>query len=170
MDLPTLTSPLMSEGWRDAVSIASLVATVAGLWYAIVQIRRAKSAANAAKEAADKALAESRRNYHRYAVANAHRFIKEAKIHVENKTWILAAFRLNDLADQVAQLASEDPEWRQLADNLRKWEAACQDQDRGLKKTFAVLKWGEFTRRLQAKIDVWSGPFPATTEEASDDS
>jgi hypothetical protein len=143
----------MSEGWRDAVSITSLVATIVGLWYAIVQIRRTKSAANAAREAADKALAESRRSYHRYTLANAQRFIKEAKIHVENKTWALAAFRLNDLADQAAQLVGEDPEWRLFANELREWEATCQGQARGLKKTFTVLKWSEFTRRLQSLSD-----------------
>jgi hypothetical protein len=176
MKLLAFTDPLMAESWRDGVSIVSfavgivsLVVTVVGLLYAIAQIRKTKSAANAAKEAADEALAESRRSYHRYAAGNAHRLINEAKIHVENKAWVLAAFRLNDLANQVAQLASEDPAWRQLADLLRGWETACHGQARGLKKTFAVVKWGEFIRRLQAKIDDWSGPFPAITQEASDD-
>src|SRR4051812_24558135 len=100
------TDAWMSEGWRDAISIVSLIATVVGLLYAIAQIRKTKSAANAAKEAADKALAESRRSYHRFAARNARRLVSEAKIHVDNKAWALAAFRLNDLADQVAQLAS----------------------------------------------------------------
>lgn len=176
MKVIAFIAPLMSEGWRDILSIVSftvgivsLGVTVVGLLYAIAQIRKTKSAVDAAKEAADEAVAESKRSYHRYAAGNAQRLIKEAKIHVDNKAWALAAFRLNDLADQVAQLASEDAAWRQLADTLRKWETACQGQARGVKKGFAVLKWSEFIRRLQAKIDEWSGPFPTSTQEASDD-
>jgi hypothetical protein len=81
----------MSKGWKDVLNIASIVvgavsllATVVGLLYAIAQIRKTKSAAAAALE-------ESRQSYHRFAAGNAHRFIKEARIHVENKQWTLAA-------------------------------------------------------------------------------
>jgi hypothetical protein len=169
-------APLLSDGWRDVISIASLIlsvlglaATVVGLWYAIDQIRKTKSAADAAKEAADEALTESRESYNRYTAANAHRLLKEVKIHVQGEVWILAAVRLADLADQVAQLANEDPEWKPFADELREWEAACQRRARGVKKRFAVDKWGEFTRRLQAQMDSWSGPFPPATQETTDD-
>jgi hypothetical protein len=161
--------PWLSEAVRDALSIVGFIVTVLGLIYAIRQIRLTKSAADAAKEAADKALLESQKSYQRYTAGNAHRFVNEAKIHVEYKAWSLAAFRLNDLADHVAQLAGEDSEWRDLADELRQWEATCQGQARGQKKGFAVAKWAEFTRRLQAKMADWFGPFPAVSQEVRDD-
>jgi hypothetical protein len=167
MHLLAVSDPLLSETWRDVVSLVSLVlsvlglaATVLGLWYAIDQIRKTKSAAVAAKEAADQALAESRESYNRYAAANAHRLIREAKIHVQSGVagltqsqstgdalthdqrvaWVLAAARLSDLADQVAQLANDDPDWRNFADELREWEGTCQRFDRGEIKRFDKKK------------------------------
>jgi hypothetical protein len=92
---------VLTEFWRDLLSLVSLgltvvgfILTALGLWYAILQIRKTKSAVEAAEEAANRALAESERNFQRYAAANAHRFINEAKMHVDGKAWEKAAMRL----------------------------------------------------------------------------
>lgn len=170
-------SPLLTDFWRDLTAIASAAITIVGfivtvvsLVYAIRQIRQTKSAAEAAREAATSALAESRRGFQRYAAANAHRFVNEAKIHVENKSWAMAALRLSDLADQAAQLASIEAAWIQLAEELREWEATSRRVAAGELKRFAANKWFEFALRLQAKIDSYYGPFPAAGREVDGDS
>jgi hypothetical protein len=161
--------PLLTDFWRDLLSLVGFGLTAAGLVYAILQIRKTKSAAEAAEEAAKRVLTESERNFQRYAAANAHRFVNEAKMHVNSQEWEKAATRLNDLADQAAQLAYTDEDWRQLADDLRTWAATCMKHARG-KAKFPMNNWVAFSVRLQRKIDHYHGPFAATSEEVSDDS
>jgi hypothetical protein len=69
---------MFTDTWRDIFSIAGLLITTAGLAYTIYQVRLVKSVAKAAQEAAEKAFAETRRDFHRYVAANAHRFVNEA--------------------------------------------------------------------------------------------
>jgi hypothetical protein len=75
------------------IAIVGFGLTAAGLVYAILQIRKTKTAAEAAEEAAKRALTESRRNLQRYAAGNAHRFVNEAKTHVDRQEWEKAAIR-----------------------------------------------------------------------------
>jgi len=150
---------ILTDLWRDVVSILGFIVTTAGLVYAILQIRKTKSAAEAAEAAARSALAESQRNFQRYAAGNAHRFINEAKLHVDRQEWEKAATRLNDLADQAAQLGDVDEDWRQLADELRTWASICTRHAAGSKAKFVRNKWTTFSVRLQAKIDRYHGPF-----------
>jgi hypothetical protein len=137
--------------------------------YTIRQIRETKSAAAAARDAANETLAESRRSYQRYAASVAYRLVSEAKIHVDNKAWGQAALRLGDLADQALQLASADPGWGELADELRKWEADFRRISLGYKKGIAATKWNEFLVRLHREIARYHGPFPAAGQEMSND-
>jgi hypothetical protein len=161
---------LLTDFWRDVISLVGFGLTAAGLVYAILQIRKTKSAAEAAEEAAKKAVIESQRNFQRYAAGNAHRYVHEAKGHVERQEWEKAATRLNDLADQVGQLAHMDDEWRQMADALRMWAEDCTRHARGAKSRFAKNKWAAFYLSLQAKIDLYYGPFAPTREEVPDES
>jgi hypothetical protein len=161
---------LLTDFWRDVVSLVGFLMTAAGLVYAILQIRKTKSAAEAAGEAARRALLESRLSFQRYAAGNAHRFANEAKMHVDRQEWDKAATRLNDLADQVAQLAHLNEEWRQLTDNLRNWAATCTRHAAGVKTRFAKNKWVEFAVVLQGKLDHYYGPFAPPSEGVVDDS
>jgi hypothetical protein len=153
--------PLLNDFWRDVVSLVGFAFTTAGLVYAILQIRKTKSAAEAAEAAAKRAILESRRNFQRYAAGNAHRFINEAKRHVDRLEWEQAATRLGDLADQVAQLVQSDEEWRPLIDELRTWAATCNRFAAGGRGKFRSTSWVRFFVRLQAKIDNFYDPFPA---------
>jgi hypothetical protein len=128
-----------------------------------------KSAAQAAEEAAKKTLAESQLNYRRYAAATAHRFFSEAKIHLDNEAWETAAGRINDVADQVAQLVSFDAEWQQFAEQLRKWARVCRRHATSERPRFDTPKWTTFTILLQRKIDSWHGPFQGLDRETDDD-
>ncbi len=160
---------MLTDVWRDLIALASAVLTVAGLVYAILQIRKTQSAAMAAKAAAEQARAESHRSFLAYAAANAHRFINETKLHVDHERWEMAAVRMNDLADQAARLVATDPEWTAFADELRKWAHTCTRHAAGELKKFAKPKWITFSVRLQARIDGHFGPFPEDRQEAGDD-
>ncbi len=103
------------------------------------------------------------------------------RVAVDKADWLCPAFpgqemAHNDipgasglLADQAAQLASMDPGWRQLADELRDWEATLRRFAIGDLTKFAVIKWNEFLLRVQSRIDSFHGLFPAIAEEAGDD-
>jgi hypothetical protein len=142
-----------------AVSVLGTLATLLGLYYAILQIRKTASAAQAASEAAKNTLEESQRNFHNYAIANANRFVNEAKIHIENGHWERAAVRLNDLADQGAQLVSNDEGWADTVAELRDWGNICLRLKKEEIKRFPTAKWLLFLQDLQAKIDSRYGPF-----------
>jgi hypothetical protein len=157
--LVVLSEPLLSEGVRDILALVGFVATIAGLAYAIIQIRKTKSAAEAARQAADVAADESRKAYRRHVGSHSHRFINEAKIHVENQAWNLAAARLSDLADQAAQLSHATPEWKAVGAEIREWESRCLRLASGAKKRFLPEKWTEFLVLVQARVDDVYGPF-----------
>jgi hypothetical protein len=150
---------LLSEFWRDIVSISSAVITTVGFIITIVQIRKTRSSAEAARKAASEAVSESRKSFERYALSNAFRYLAETKLHVGNRHWSPASLRLNDLAEQTGQLAALDPgEWKELTIELRRWsDTIARLPDANPK--FAHLKWAEFVRRLQEKIDERHGPF-----------
>jgi len=156
--LPVPIGPLLSEFWRDVLAVASAIITVLSLLYAILQIRKTKSAAIAAKEAVEKVHEESQRNFQRYALTNALRFMTEAKVHAESRAWDKAALRLGDLADQAAQLAYFDEEWKQLAVELRRWEDTMKRVG-SQKANLAPMKWSAFLLRVQLKVDESHGPF-----------
>ena len=160
---------LFTDLWRDVISIAGFSLTALGLIYAIVQIRKTKSAAHAAEEAANQSLAETHASFQRYAAATAHRFINEAQIHIDNQQWEKAAVRFNDVADQAAQLAALDSEWERLAEELRSWAATCGRHAMGELTRFAKNKWVRFIVRLQAKIDSCHGPFRDMPRERPND-
>jgi hypothetical protein len=165
MNSAALYRAWLPERWRDVVSIASLAVTAIGFAVALWQIRRATSAAIAAEKAADRALRESQKSFHRYTAANAHRYVSEVKIHIRNTAWPLSAARLADLADHAAQLDNEDASWKQIAGQLRKCEGACDGQSDPASQTpFATDKWEKFILKLQARIDAYSGPFPPVEE------
>jgi hypothetical protein len=80
-------------------------------------------------------------------------------MHVEKKEWAKASLRMNDVADQVAQLTSLDPAWGQFVNAVRQWSTtysrlASEELKRPLKG-----KWREFIVELQARIDACHGPF-----------
>ncbi len=150
----------------DAWDVAGLVLTVVGfvltllsLWYAIVQVRKTASAAEAARSAAEATLIESRRTFQRYELAQVLRYMNEARLHVEARDWPRAAIRLSDLGDRAAQLANLSPEWPQLAHELRRWADDFSRFVPGATPKYPTRKWKELLQRLQVILDVSHGPF-----------
>ncbi len=128
------------------------------LVYAIKQIWKTQSAADAALEAANRAVAESRGSFDRYVLSNTLRYFAEAKVYVESGLWSKASLRVSDLADQVAQLANSDSSWNELLKELRNWSEVF-GPSAGAIPQFSKRKWASLARRFQVKIDEQHGPF-----------
>jgi hypothetical protein len=124
-----LHRPLLSETWRDLVSLGSTAITLIGFALTIWQLRKTRGAAIAARDASTRAIEESRGHFRRYALANAVRCLAESKVYFEAESWRLVGLRLNDFADQVAQLASSDASWQPLLHELRVWEQLMKMPD-----------------------------------------
>lgn len=164
---PSQAPGFLSDHQRDAISLfgaLGTIATLVGLYIAYIQLKRVRNAAERAQQAANEAAENSRRQFSRYTISNAHRFMHEATIYVDASAWKLAAIRLDDLADQAAQVAQAlgqtDPEWEESVNDLRSWSAAFRRIDSG--KKFAPSqrnKWDEFAPTMQKRIDAYHGPF-----------
>ncbi len=153
------SQPLFTEFWSDLLSVASVLIGLIGFCYTILQLWKTKIAADAARDAADKAVTESQKLFQRYALENAFRFLAETKIHVDHSSWDKASMRLSDVAEQVAQLAQIDPDWEQLTSELREWEATLRRMAGTSRSRFATTKWRDFMARLHRKVDETRGPF-----------
>lgn len=160
----SLTLPLTDRA-RDIISLVSIaitivgfILTVASLWYAIQQIRKTKTAAEAASEAANRAVRDSETLILRFAIANAVRFLAEVRLHLEAKAWSFASLRAADLADQIAQLARNDGACRDLVQTLRVWESTFRKLHRG-DGEFNEPKWLRYMIKIQTKLDQLHTPF-----------
>ena len=143
--------PFLNDFWRDIWTVFGVVGTVAtlfGLWVAIVQIRRTATAAEAARAAAERAEVEHRRALTRFVVATSHGLIREITHYVERQSWELASVKINDLADQIAifrrTTEASPPELLRLVAEFRGWSVE-----------FARLRAGEiqWSRRFRSS---WS--------------
>lgn len=160
---------MLSDFWRDFIALFGLALTMIALVYAIIQIRMTKSAAKAAEDAAKKTLNENQLSFLRFMASNANRYFNETKTHIDNQEWEKAALRLNDVADQVAQLAALDPEWLRFVEELRIWSAKCRRLAKRELTRFTKSKWLSFHVLLQSRIDSCHGPFRGASEELPDD-
>jgi hypothetical protein len=164
-----MANPLLPDFLRDIIAIASLVVTIIGFVIAFLQIRRTRSATEAARAAAENALAQSQRSYGHFTVAIAHRMISEIQSHVQKKNWEVGSLRLRDLADQIVQLEGTETDWKKDATKLRKWAEICFRQlDAAEAQTFDREKWSEFFLKLQSKIDSHFRPYLVNPEVGDD--
>src|SRR5437016_4009539 len=150
---------MLSDVWRDIISIGGFALTFAGLLYTMRQVWLAKTAAEAARTAATKTLIEARTNFEKYVASNAHRFIHEAKAHIEAAQWALAALRLNDLADQLAQLGLFRPALWEFVSAVRERAGLRSRLASGELPVFNTRKWLAFSVTLQSAIDAVHGPY-----------
>jgi len=95
----------LSDGWRDVITVAGLVATfltILAFVLAVYQIRKTQSAAEAATRAEKDALNEVQNQYHRFSANNAHHLVRSVKADVHKQQWDMAALQLSFLADQIS--------------------------------------------------------------------
>ena len=83
--------------WNDFYTIGGFIAgiigalvSVGGFWIAIGQIRKTMHAAQAAQDAANKTLEESKKSYARFVGSFASRLMSELQRAVNTKEWMIA--------------------------------------------------------------------------------
>jgi len=140
--------------------------TAAGLIYAIAQIRKTKSAAQAAEEAAKIVLHETQKSFQKYVIALAHRFINEVKalVRAQPPDWVKAAMRLSDLADQMAHTVSPAAVANSEVDEVRNWAGRFHKYAVGKLKRFPDKEWEAFLARFESRIDSLMRPFELKNE------
>ena len=160
----------LDDAWRDHLALFACIGTVAtllALFVTIWQVLRTKKVSEATRKIANETLSASRKQFNRYAAANANRFVHEAKILIEYESWSLASQRLGDLADQAVQIShvagDGREDWDGWAKELRDWENTFKRVHGGELKYTRTLKrkWDAFAQKLSAKIDHYYGPFTA---------
>ena len=155
----------LSESWSDLVAIGGLILTASGFAITIAQLRKTKSAADAAREAAERASSESRQQFQNLVSSNAHTFISQVRESVDRKDWSGAARRVNDLADQMALVPQQDIEFAQLINDLRAWGSRFSRLASGDLKKFYNSRWENFFLLLQQRIDSLRAPFASLGAE-----
>jgi hypothetical protein len=149
----------LTESWSDLVAITGLLVTVAGFALTLYQLRKTKSAAEAARSAADRAYAESRRYFESLIASNAHNLVTQVRETVQSKDWANASRRVNDLADQMALLPQADAEAAQFVNELRTWGGRFARLASGDLKKFYNSRWDSFLVVVQRRIDTLRTPF-----------
>ena len=156
----------LSPFWNDffsvsgfAVGVLGVLIGVAGFGYTIYQVRKTQRAVDAAREAATKAIEESRRQFHRYQTALANRLLSEATMRFEHEEWQMAAVRANDLADIIAQLADAAPQLGTAVDELRDRCQRLLAQVDKPNPRVARQNWNALMHRIQREIDRLLAPF-----------
>lgn len=158
----------LNDGWRDCLAVFGVIGTlasIAGVIYAIVQIKKTKAVADAIKTVTTNMRTATKEDYHRYVVSNAVRCIGEAKAFVEGECWLQASLRLTDIAHQLSQLANivhDDTAarqtWLRLSEDLHQWSANCQ-KVASTKQRFQTRKWTSFVLDLEKTLHRFYGPF-----------
>jgi hypothetical protein len=166
--LPTAAVPPMSDGGlfsnltRDVLGIFGGVGTLATLWALVItirEVRKARTTNQLVADAVNETLNSTRATFRRHAVANAERFLVEARNHVDAEQWGQAVLRLGDLSAYALQLANmtapADEAWKQLAEETQAWETSFRRilrNDLRSNKNFRE-KWHEFSGRLAIQIN-----------------
>lgn len=146
------------EFWRDFGSFLSLFLTTLGLGYTVYQVTLIETAARAAERAAHEARQESRRRLLQFTAASVHRLITMADNDLAHSEWGKAAIRLDDLADQSAQIGGHVEEWRELIQGLREAAGGCRDLETKRKMRPFLEKWYRLLRNLRTRLDSHIGP------------
>ena len=119
---------------------------------------KARTAAEAAKDAAEQAQAESRRRFESYAAGrlrdNAHRVISFLNRH----EWGKAAILLRELGEDAGHFAVQDATWNQSVDDLHQMAAACDEWEAKKRKKGHSPKWNLRLNEVLAKLPVFHKP------------
>lgn len=145
--------------WREFGSYLSILYTILGLGYTIYQVTLSEAAARAAEQAAKQARAESQRRLILFTTNSVHRLIGLVESDLNRSEWGKAAIRLDDLADQAAQLGNFVGDWSELVHGLREASSVCRAlENYHARKPFRE-KWNRLLRDVKARLDAHLGPF-----------
>lgn len=152
------TKAAASEGCHDFIAWFSLFLTILGLGYTVYQVTLIESSTRAAEKAAEGARQESRRRLFQLTAASVHQLINAVSDDLERREWGKAVIRLNNLADQAAQIGGPDAEWGELVRGLREAAADCLALESQRRGRPAHVKWLNLLTVLRARLDAFFGP------------
>jgi hypothetical protein len=183
-----------NEWWNDFfaaggfwVGVFGTVLGLVGFAIAIYQIvlakratMEAKTAAEAARDAAEKTFAENKEAYERFVGAFASRLLSELNRAVHGKDWKLANLRCDDLAELLATLPSSENREQDEAvtESVRSLREFAQTYARMVTSKAAELsrpnvkKWEPLLQLLHNQLDYLRRPFRENSDGqvGSDDS
>ena len=144
------------------VSVVSLVLGIIAFRYTLIQVWEARAAAElsqtaaeAARDAANKTLAESKVGHERFIATLASRLLSELQRAMAEKDWKLAEVRCNDLAELLGSLGAATAE---LALELRHYAQWFTQAARGGRAKLGRTKWDKLIAELHAVRDKLNAP------------
>jgi hypothetical protein len=150
------------------IGVLGCVVGVAGFWIALVQIKKTQRAALAARDAANKTLAETKEAYERFVAAFASRLLAELQNAANAKQWQLAHIRSHDLAELLATLPGTGHESTDAANiesvrSLREFGQRFAEATTSNKVLFPAKlvneRWKPLLQLLHARLDRLRAPF-----------
>ncbi len=148
------------------VGVVSLVLGIIAFRYTLIQVWQARAAAElsqtaaeAARDAANKTWAESKVGHERFIATLASRLLSELQRAMAEKEWILAKVRCNDLAELLASLSAAHASATELAQELRQYAQRFEQAAGGAQVKFGRRKWDKLIGKLHAVRDKLSAPF-----------
>src|SRR4051794_3034814 len=147
----------LDSGWSDFYTVAGFYVGVVGLVIGVVgfavtiwQIRQAKTAADAAKDAANRTLTESKDSFERFVAAFASRLLSELQRAEDSKDWQLANLRTHDLAELLGTIDVVEFDATVLVARLREFEQKFADRKAERNPKFSQVKWDKLVNDLHA--------------------
>lgn len=153
------------------IGVAGLLLGYVGYRIAITQLRQTKQAADAAREAAEKTVAENKEAFERFVAAFAGRLLSELQAAANRLDWKVAELRAHDLADLLATLPVAAPaaESGEATRTLREFaqEFARKATDPEPKKLTAAARkrWDSLLLTLRQQLDRLRAPFRGSSDD-----
>jgi len=163
-----LVTSRLAPWFVDAATVfgvAGTFATLCGLYVTYRQARESRRAADAARDAAYTMDVENKRRFARFVLQQARGMAKEARVYCDSRNYQLAAVKVRDLAETVAQIGTTFdhylPRWKEFADELRAWDDTFlrAAKEPGKFSRTSERKWLDFQREFHSELDAVAGPF-----------
>lgn len=163
--------------WSFIVTVIGTVGTIIGFVVAFFQLRKTRTAAQAATEAVTRAMKESQRYVVEYSLGNVAGFLTEAARCVQHDRWGEAAMRLSDVSETMSQLArtlsNHGPEaatWLEMQKQVQEWAAKFQTKAKIASTRYSHEKWVIFIGTCKSEISKHHGVLIQLTESCPNDS
>jgi hypothetical protein len=139
--------------WNDFFTVAGFFVGVIGFAVTIWQLRRTRSAAQAAKQAALQTLNETRVAYDRFIAGIAYKYFAELRMYADSKQWHLALLRCDDLADLLSQQKVQDLAVAATMRQLREFSRVFVDMRDLTRMKFSRKKWDIAVTSIHTLVD-----------------
>ena len=152
----------LAQGYIDILVLLGLVfglVTLIALFVALAQLRRTKNATSAANEATRSAVCSVRHKLISYSAMQARFYLRDTNAFVENENWSMAAVRVADTADRLAELKqaqfSSSDKISEVIEELRGWRHTFNGVESGKHKWSKSLigKWASSSRDCSRLLD-----------------